>query len=249
METAPTATPPSTTERANGLATYFAVLTSPKAAFEQLRRTPMWGWAALLTLAIVIVAAFLLHPATVHSTQVFDQQMIGHVSADQKAQVEARINQQNQNALWRPLVNSVVGIFVSWLVVALVALLAASAGGGDARFKPAWVTAVNASFPGVLGQLVNALIIYIRGPLSVNSFADLNALPSLAPLGGSNAVLSAFLGTINPFQIWYFIVLTIGIQSVLGTKRAPAITASVIVWFLGGLLFAALAAVTNMFAK
>src|SRR5438105_15401391 len=96
-------------EKATGLATYFSVLTSPTAAFAQLARTPMWGWAAIAGLALAVVSTFLIAPAVVHTTHAFQQQMLAHASADQQAQLRTSFAQQNAGESWKPYLNSIIG--------------------------------------------------------------------------------------------------------------------------------------------
>jgi len=236
-------------EKANGLATYLSVLTSPTAAFTQLARTPMWGWAALIGLVLAIVGAILIQPAALHATQALQQQMLSHATADQQAQIRDSLARQNAGAGWKPYVNTAVATGLSWLLVSLIVLMAASLGGGAATFVKAWTLAINAALPGVLGIVVNALIIALRGPASVNSFSDLIALPSLGMVATNNPVLAAFLSQINPFQIWYYVVLVLGIETMLKSSRPASVTAVIVIWLLSSSLYAGLAALTTMFAK
>jgi hypothetical protein len=244
-----TTTPTPSDEKANGLATYLNVLMSPTAAFQQLAKMPTWGWAAVTGLIIALVATYMIQPASMHFTHAFQQQMLSHATADQRPQFEQSFAQQNAGAAWKAYINPVIGLAVSWMFATLVFLAASALGGGSGTFGKAWAVAVNAALPSYVGLFVNALIIMLRGPDSANTMSDLFAIPSPAMLVSGNLALAGFLSQINPFQLWYAIVGTIGAEQTLGAKRPAAITAVVVIVLATACVYAVLGAITSMFAK
>ncbi|MBO1514550.1 hypothetical protein I7822_23255 [Metabacillus sp. BG109] len=64
-------------------------------------------------------------------------------------------------------------------------------------------------------------------------------LTSVNSFVGADGVLGAVLSTIEVFTIWYYILLTMGLI-IVGKLSKPAATIITIVFFVLGLLFAAL---------
>ena len=237
-------TAPATQARANGLATYFNVLFAPSAAFEQIARTPMWGWAAIAGVVIAIVATTLSLPETVAATHAFQQQMLAHAAADNRALLQQQFDSQNAKPAWIQVINPIIGLFVSWLITAVVFLVATALSGGSASFSKIWSTTVNAALPSYLGLLVNSVILMLRGPASIGGFSDLFAIPSLAMVVPNNPLLAAFLTQFNPFQLWWAWAAVIGFGIVAGTKRGAAIASAVILVCLAGSIYVWLATFT-----
>ena len=54
--------------KVSGLKTVLDIIVAPKDAFESLRTNPVWGWALLVTLVLMIVGYFLEQPASQHAS-------------------------------------------------------------------------------------------------------------------------------------------------------------------------------------
>jgi Yip1-like protein len=218
-------------EKANGLATYFAVLTSPSAAFDQLKRTPMWGWAALASIALMLVATIVSMPELLKVAHIQQEAAFSQMPADQQAQAR-------QNASMTTTVTSVVlycipliAPWIIWLVSRIVFTIGAAVSGAAARFSLAWVVAVNASAVAWVGAVINAIILALRGPDAIAAAADANALPSLSMLMHGGVKLTAFLNAYNILNIWFYIVAAIGLERTLSARRGGAV-ATVIIYSL-----------------
>src|SRR5476649_1255628 len=103
------------TEKANGLATYLSVLTSPTAAFTQLARTPMWGWAAVISIALAMVSIFISMPELLKVAAVAQAAQLAQMPADQQAQAR-------QTMAAAAGVTKVI-IIVSWIIIPWIAWL------------------------------------------------------------------------------------------------------------------------------
>jgi hypothetical protein len=224
MSTTPDAAAVMPAQRSNGLATYFKVLLAPGDAFATLARVPTWGWAAIAGMILMAVASLILSPANVHFSHIAQAQRLAQMPADQAAaarQAMARI--PDSVYVIFGVVGALVVSWLIWLVSAVVFIIAASLSGAEARFLGAWVIAVNIYVIGLVGAIVNSVIVMLRGVASVTTAADLYALPSLAMVIHSSPKLAVFLYTFNIINIWLYIVTIIALERVLKMSSGAAI--------------------------
>lgn len=241
MQSTPTASPAQTTERSNGLMTYLAVLTSPTAAFDQLRRTPTWGWAALATIVLFIISSCISMPEIIKVAHLAQAQQLSTMSADQQAQARQAMASTQGIIPVFAVVGVLVVTWIVWLVAAVVYVIGAAISGAASRFSLAWVVSVNVSAIAAVGAIVNAAILAVRGPDAISSPMDQYALPSLGMLVHGNVKLAAFFNAYNLDYIWLYIVAAIGLERTLAMKRGAAIGTVVVLSLLFGGLAAAAA--------
>jgi len=234
MATTPEATGTAKPEQANGLATYLKVIYAPGDAFSTLARVPMWGWAAIIGIVLTLIGTIVLMPATLHYVHATQEQSLSQMSADQAATAREAMAKVPQ---WIYPLFGVIGSFfapwIYWLIGAVIFIIGAALSGGDARFKMAWVGAVNSYIIPALGSIVSAIIVSLRGAESVNSAADLYALPSLAPLAHGSVKLAGFLYGFNIVNIWYYIIAVIAMEQLLKMSRGAAIITVVVLAVIG----------------
>ncbi|HLW37593.1 MAG TPA: YIP1 family protein [Candidatus Eremiobacteraceae bacterium] len=214
--------------RFDGLITYFSILFSPKAAFDRLSRVPTWGWAAVIGTLLVVIAVILFTPAQLHLTAAMQQKQLSQMSADQQAAFKANAAQIQAFSKIAIYVVSFISPWFVWLVGAVIYLIAAALSGGEAKFSKAWVLAVNAFVVWGIAGVINAIIVSLRDPSTVNSPLDIMSLPSLAPLAQGSPKLAAFLFGYNPLYIWAYIVVAIGLERMLKMSRTAAIVTVVV---------------------
>jgi len=220
----------------SGLATYFSIPFSPTAAFERLNRVPTWGWAAIIGIILTLVGFILLSPAQMHMTAVITQQRISEMPADQQAQARASMaSVANISKIFIYIVALLIPWF-TWLISAVVFLIGAALGGGEAKFSRAWVLAVNTYVIVGIAFVINGIIMAFRDPTTVNSQIDIMALPSLALLVHGNVKLAAFLYSFNVLYLWYAVVAIIGMERYLKVSRTVAIATVIIYNLLSALL-------------
>jgi hypothetical protein len=234
-----TATPPA--EKANGLATYFNVIFSPAEAFALLGRVPMWGWAAIGGILLTMIGQAILWQATMHMSLAQQAQQLSQMPADQAAAAREAMTKIPH---WIYPVSAIaigglIGPWVVWLVGALVYLIAAALSGGEARFKLAWVTAVNLYIIGAVGSIIAGVIVALRGGENVNSAIDLFALPSLAMFVHGSPKLAGFLYSFNIVNIWLYVVAVIALQHTMKMGRGAAIATVVVLALIGAGIAAA----------
>lgn len=226
-------------QRSSGLAKALGVIIGPRAAFEQLSAVPAWGWAAIIGIVLTLAAVLLSLHAQTHLVSVMQDQRIAQMPSDQQAVARTQMAKFASLSTIFIMIGAVIGPWLVWLIAAVVFLIAAALGGGTATFGRAWVTAVNCYIVYGIAGLVNAIILSLRDPSTVNSMADVMSLPSLAMIVHPGIKLTAFLFSYNVLYIWYYIVVAIALHTMLKVSRTTAIVATVLYSLIGALyLFA-----------
>ncbi len=96
------------------------------------------------------------------------------------------------------------------------------------------------SFCGIITlveQIISTAVLRMRGVESMESAADMKFSLSLAPLlGGGEGLLNAVLQGLSVFQIWYYVVLVLGIAAMFKLTRKAAVIPALPMWIIGVLM-------------
>ena len=193
-------------------ARFVGIITSPKATFESVVRSPKW--VGMLALVCVLSAAsqFALTAtergrAAALEFQVKKMEQMGVTVTDE---MYTRMQQQQNSPIAKVFGLIAVFVFFPLFVLLISAILYAvfnAIMGGTANFKQivavlthAWVVLAVA---GVLGSALNMA----RGTMET-SVANLGMLLPMLPEGSFAGNLA---GSIDLFRIWFIIVLAIGL--------------------------------------
>jgi hypothetical protein len=229
-------------QQANGLATYFSVIWAPKAAFEQLARTPMWGWACIMGMILLIAATIISMPEQLRIAEIAQQHAISQMTADQQALAQQRISSMQGAMPGFAIGGALFGCWLIWLISAVLYWLSALIGRGDARFGRAWVAALNVGCVFFVVAVVNAIILRGRGVDSITGPLDAYTLPSLGMLAqNANIKLATFLSFLNIGSIWGYIIAGVSLVYLLKIKPGTAIVCTIVIALIGAGLTAAFA--------
>ena len=220
-------------QKSNGLATYLGIVVSPASACAQLARTPTWGWAAIAGIIISLAAIFVALPESHKIADLARQAQLAQMTAAQQEAVRERMGQFSLLFVIFAAVGGVIGPWIGWLIAAVLFFVAAVISGAVAKFLPAWVASVNAFAIAALAQLVNSVILALRGADAITSQQDAYALPSLAMFVHSSPKLAAILYSYNVINVWYFVVIVIALMAIMKMSRGAAIATAVIYSLLG----------------
>jgi hypothetical protein len=235
MSTSPEAVASASRQSSNGLATYLKVLYAPGEAFATLARIPTWAWAAIIGVILTVIATAIGVPAIIHLIHAQQDKALQQLPTDQAAARRAVLEKVPQ-ALYVSisLIQAVLIPWFIWLVGAVVYVIGAALSGGEARFKSAWVAAVNLYIIGGIGAVATYIIVALRGPASVASAADLYALPSLAMLVAGPVKLQAFLYSFNVVNVWFYVVAVIALERMMKMSRTASIITVGVLAIVGG---------------
>lgn len=191
--------------------TVIDIIVSPKDAFESLRENPVWGWALLATIVLMIVGYFLQQPATEHASYGSMQHALATnplyatLSDEQKQRVLARVAHPPAYQSALGIATIAIVIFIATLFNALILLAANALGRGDGDFKHLFAGSMAIAIPSLgLYSLVLGIICRVLGAEHFTTVADMyRAVPSLALLApGLAGRPAAFLAGIQIFSLW-----------------------------------------------
>jgi hypothetical protein len=106
----------------------------------------------------------------------------------------------------------------------------------DLQFRRIFATVVHAEIVLVLMSGVNVLLLYLKGPAAVKSPIDLQVVAGLdiflsnAP---ANVPLFVLLNGINPFSVWYIVILSTGMSVMTGLSKFKSGMMVTILWLIG----------------
>jgi hypothetical protein len=210
--------------RGGALTTYFGVLFDPTTAFATLENQPTWGWALSLSIVLVAIGGTLVAPASAHIMQGITE------------------TTPDVTALIKNLLFAVLGVGVSCLLVTAILVLSTVLGGGRVSFVHAWALACNCAVITGVASVLNGAIVFGRGPTAAVTMGDLFVLASLKFLATS-PFLRAFLYTYNAFNIWYYIIATIGFARVLHVGYRQSVITVLVISLFSALLAGTLTAI------
>jgi hypothetical protein len=201
--------------KVSGLKTVLDIIVAPKDAFESLRANPVWGWALLVTLVLMIVGYFLEQPASQHASYGTMQHALAtsplytSLSDEQKQRILARVAHPPAYQAVLSVGGIVIGIFVATLLNAVI-MLAGS---------------MNIAVPSLgLFYLVLGIICRVLGADHFATVFDINrAVPNLALLApGATGRLGTFLSGIQVFSLWGFGLNVLMMRILAGVRNALA---------------------------
>lgn len=217
----------------SGLAVLWDVIVAPSDAFAALRVRQTWIWAFVAICVLGIAGAWLQLSAGEHLTRaIFTQNpthdpRIASMTPAQRAQV------MGFSILWQKVGTFLypIGAIIAILYGALICLIANAAGKGDATFGRLFAFVANIAVVRLgLGVFVVGVLTALRGPTAFFTTRDLLlVLPSLGWLvPATNAKLAVFMAVFNPFQIWTFVLIGLGLPIVARIGRTPAFIAAAV---------------------
>lgn len=219
------------TPKVNGLKTVLDIIIAPKDAFESLRMDPVWGWALLVTLVLMIVGYFLELPASQHATYGTMQHALAtsplyaSLSDEQKQRILARVAHPPAYQAVLSVGGIVIGLFIATLLNALILLAGSTMARGTGDFRHLFAGSMNVAVPAVgLFYLVLGTICRVLGADHFTTIADISrAVPSLAMLApGATGRLAIFLGALQVFALWGCGLNILMMRTLAGVRNALA---------------------------
>ena len=124
-------------------------------------------------------------------------------------------------------------LMLQWFVVAGLLLLTTAFLNGSMSFRASFCLVASAEVFSLIKYGVTLLIVFLRGSDRLAAPADLQpAIGANLLLPDAGEPLYTILGAINPFEIWYVVVLMIGVRALNRFSRRQAATAVLIAWAL-----------------
>jgi len=118
-----------------------------------------------------------------------------------------------------------VMIYLSYLLMAAILLLAFIITGAGITFRKSFTTTIWATAPpAIVVTLLSLLFIFLKNPADLEIAPVYNVMSNLGMLANfnTNPALNSFLSSIDLFSIWTVILLSIGFAAMSEKKLTPA---------------------------
>lgn len=128
-------------------------------------------------------------------------------------------------------------LVITYLILAGIVHLVINIMSSRSNYKKTLSLVVFCGVITLLEQIIGVVVLRMRGVESIESAEDLRFSLSLAPLvGNGKGLLDAVLQSLSVFQIWYYVVLILGIAAIFKISRKQAIIPAVPIWIVSVLL-------------
>ena len=227
--TRPPAEPSQTAPKGKGLlARVVGVFLSPRATFADVAARPRALGVLALGLFVVVIGLYLLLSTEVGQQAWLDQQVqqseaFGRTIPDAQYQGMERI---------APYIGYIAaGLYLVFIPIAVVILAGILLGvfnallGGDATFKQVLAIVTHAGLITVLQTIFALPLDYVRQTLSSPT-----TLGVFVPFLEETSFLARLLGMIDLFQIWWLVVLAIGLGVLYKRRTGPIATSLLTVY-------------------
>lgn len=192
----------------------FGIITSPTLQFERMKEKAPIGLPLVLVLLLMTLATTLVAYVSLDNPILNDPKLTGGMEIP----VGVTLGMAAGGAL--------IGGLISFYIIAGLYRVAMMIMGNDTNYKKLLSIVIFSSMISTLGVLVNGLIAFAVGGYEPN-------YTSLAPLFSDNPLLKSIGTNFDIFNIWYYVVLGLGLQIVAGLNKTKAITLVIIVFLLG----------------
>jgi hypothetical protein len=224
----------------------------PSRTFADISRKRSWLGMFIVVCLVIIAANYALQMRMDPADQARKGLAVAKpflkkfMSAEMLAQSEtAAVNQAMQpRSLWAkisPIVMTPIAIYITYLILALIFLLAFVLAGAGISFRKAFtVTLWGMGPPGMVVTLLGILFIFIKSPLDLDINPAGNVISNLGLLVNAEAspVLNSFLSSIDLFTIWTVWLLAIGFSAISESRLTvkKAATPVIVLWVIWVLL-------------
>lgn len=190
---------------------FIGILTSPKATFENVVSWPRWLGVFGVTMALSLVFTVWFFTSEVGQQAFVDQVRTQNpaVTVEQAEGIATFMKFVIPAAV--PIIGSIFLFGGAGLLLGVFAIT-----GGSASYKQVLAVLAHAGIASTVAQVVLTITNYVRGSMvSITSLAGLSALFDEA------SFMAGFLGAIDLWWFWYFLVLAIGLGVLYRRRTAP----------------------------
>lgn len=222
----PAANPPSSGGAADGLVGMMNVFVDPA---ETARRAPSrlsWLWPVVVLCIVYAIMGYLMKP---YSTQLMEAKVAEQsIPADRLERVQAvsRIVSNVMLVLTPVMIVAFIALW-SWLIKVIYSIMDVRS-----RFHDVFSLVAACSLIPMLQFIANYIVLRVKGD-TITSAEQL-----MAPFGldiffqGVKGVAFAILNFFSIFQIWYLVVLVIGLAYLTRSSKSKALVAITPAWLI-----------------
>ena len=214
------------------------VIISPRDTYANVAAHPRWFGVLAVIVLIGATGVFALMSTDVGKAAAIDQQVRMMESFGMKltdAQY-ARLEQGMNRAPYTGAIGQAITLPLAAAIIAGILLGIFNALlGGDAKFKQVFAVVCHSGVVISLAQIFGLPLAYARESLS-----SATNLAVFLPFLDESSFAARFLGTIDLFQIWWIVSLSIGLGVLYRKRTGPIATTMLVVYAVIALVIAAI---------
>jgi hypothetical protein len=211
--------------------TILQALFSPKRAFIELKQESKFpAMAMIILLLLVAVNLILMVPVTSKITTLMLTRSSMPIPEQQLERSLDILYKLRYLQVIGGIFSSAVSLFLYALLLFIITLIVKPA----LTYIKSFIIIVYGYFAVILGGLVNTGILYFKGMDSITNpfeiaFTGLNLLTTMEKAGGA---LYTFLSLVNPFQLWFVVIICVGLKVFTDIKYAKALLIGILFWLI-----------------
>ena len=204
-------------------------LFSPISAFNEIKQENKFpGMALVILLLLVAVNLILMVPITAKVTAITMSSM-----PLPEAQLDASLAMIHK-LRYLMVIGGVFSVAIMLFIYALILYIVTVVAKPAISYMKAFSLIVYGYFAILIGDLVNTGIMHMRGLDKITNpfelmFTGLNVFTTMEEAG---AAIYTFLCLINPFQLWFVVLLSIGLKVFADIKYIKALLICFIFWLI-----------------
>jgi hypothetical protein len=213
------------------------VIFSPRATYADVAARPRWLGALAFVVLVGAIGVYAFMSTEVGKQAMVDQQVRTMESFGMKIDetTYARMEERSKIAPYTGAIGQIVVLSLAAVVIAGILLGVFNAIlGGDAKYKQILAIVTHSGVIITLAQLFGLPLAYARETMS-----SATNLAVFLPFLDENSFAARFLGTIDLFQIWWMVSLSIGLGVLYKKRTTPIATTILIVYAVIALVIAA----------
>jgi hypothetical protein len=241
------------TARLNSIQRLFGTLFSPGETFQDINRKPDWIVPMVLAIVLFVAGNFvILKRLNLDGEKITRQAIEQQLQKQGKSLSDIPQDQLESQIKISAKIQQVAPIIFTPICVAFLALVfwgVSIVMGGQTAFKKIF-SVTTYSFTAVIvvvGILINTLVAFLRNPEDINILEGIAATnPGMLMPAGTSTILKALLSQFDVINIWFLILMAIGIAAVSkNMKTGKAATVVFGLWAVWIVIKVAFAAVTG----
>jgi hypothetical protein len=219
------------------------ILISPSKAIAELNKNPYWLGLFLVTVAGQLGLSQAVLPYVQRAVEVALPPGIP------EAQVDTLWTQFKS---WQHIACLVTPVLVllKWALVATILWLILDSFTSGCNYRTVFSLVAYSNIIPFLGSIYLVIILELRGFDAIMSTADIQVPIGLNLLfRGHNVAVNTILGSINMFELWYIVILSIGIATIGKCSRKSAAAIAICYWLFTVAIQAGMAIIASSLTK
>ena len=204
---------------------------SPVKAFRELKNAKKFPLMSLIVLlTVVIINNILFVPVTTKVMELTFSSMSIPVSDEQIETARQMLHKMRYLQVVWAVFTYIFTLLVYTLIIWIFTKIAKQA----LSFKKTFELIVHCCFVIAIGMLVNTFILYARGIENIENMYEvsLTGLNLFTSVENAGVTFYSFLAYINPFYVWFLVLLTLGLAILGEMKFNKAFIISFVFWVI-----------------